>query len=191
MNILLAVTGSVAATLTHELVRQHQTLGEVRVIFTPSGIEFANKTRDVWALEGAVWYEKELDWTKKGDPILHIELAKWADVLVVAPCSANSLAKFAHGIADNLVTCVFRAWDFREGKPVVLAPAMNTKMWDNRPTRVALEELARFGDVNVVKPTTKTLACGDTGVGAMADIEDIVQTVEICCPLPCHQEKPA
>lgn len=62
-----------------------------------------------------------------GDPVLHIELRRWADVLVLAPLSANTMAKVAHGLCDNLLTSVVRAWDY--AKPMIVAPAMNTYMW--------------------------------------------------------------
>ena len=65
----------------------------------------------------------------RGDPVRHIEFRHWADLLVVAPLDANTLAKFAIGLCDNFLTCLFRAWDF--AKPVILAPAMNTLMWDH------------------------------------------------------------
>ena len=71
--------------------------------------------------------EDEWKYEKVGDPVLHIELRKWADILLIAPMSANTLAKVAQGLSDNLVTCVARAWDV--SKPFVVCPAMNTQMW--------------------------------------------------------------
>lgn len=68
-------------------------------------------------------------WNKREDPVLHIELRKWADVFLVAPLSANTLAKMANGLCDNLLTCVARAWDFK--RPLLVAPAMNTLMWES------------------------------------------------------------
>ncbi|KXZ53881.1 hypothetical protein GPECTOR_6g799 [Gonium pectorale] len=119
-------------------------------------------------------------WRSVGDPVLHIELRRWADVLLVAPLSANSLAKMAGGMADNLLTCVVRAWDFR--KPLLLAPAMNTAMWASPFTARHLETLQQVGaaaggapggGVRVIPPVSKRLACGDEGTGAMASPEDI------------------
>ena len=81
----------------------------------------------------------------RGDEVLHIEFRKWADMLIVAPLDANTLAKFALGLSDNFLTCIFRAWDF--AKPVILAPAMNTLMWESpvtlRHLRQLLEDRAR------------------------------------------------
>ncbi|GLI71429.1 hypothetical protein VaNZ11_016643 [Volvox africanus] len=111
-------------------------------------------------------------WRAVGDPVLHIELRRWADVLVVAPLSANTLAKMANGLADNLLTCVVRAWDFT--RPLLVAPAMNTAMWTSPFTSRHLDTLTQLGaNVVVVPPISKRLACGDEGMGAMAAPEDI------------------
>jgi len=112
------------------------------------------------------------------DPVLHIELRKWADGLLVAPCSAHTLAKLAGGLADNLLTCVARAWEFepstgRMARPLLLAPAMNTAMWRHPITGAQLGVLQGWGAA-VVPPVEKVLACGDLGVGAMAGVADIV-----------------
>src|SRR5205807_1588870 len=76
---------------------------------------------------------------QREDPVLHIELRRWADVLLIAPLDANTLAKLATGLADNCLTCVWRAWD--ANRPVVLAPAMNTLMWDHPLTGRHLQQL--------------------------------------------------
>ncbi|GIL64028.1 hypothetical protein Vafri_18017, partial [Volvox africanus] len=112
-------------------------------------------------------------WRAVGDPVLHIELRRWADILVVAPLSANTLAKMANGLADNLLTCVVRAWDFT--RPLLVAPAMNTAMWTSPFTSRHLDTLTELGGANVVvvPPVSKRLACGDEGTGAMAAPEDI------------------
>ena len=136
---------------------------------------------------------------ERGDSVLHIELRKWADVFAVAPLDANTLAKLAVGLCDNCLTCVWRAWD--TARPVVLAPAMNTLMWQHPFTRRHLRSLAadagaghipahladdvlinqindRSPTLRIVGPVTKALACGDTGVGAMADVADVVAAVQ-------------
>jgi phosphopantothenoylcysteine decarboxylase len=122
---------------------------------------------DEWAL-----------YTRVGrDPVLHIELRKWADGLLVAPCSAHTLAKLAGGLADNLLTCAARAWEFGPGgrvaRPLLLAPAMNTAMWRHPATAAHLGALRGWG-ARVLPPAERRLACGDIGVGAMADVGDIV-----------------
>lgn len=142
------------------------------------------ESADDWLTTGPELWQKNM-------PVLHIELRKWADVLVIAPLTANTLAKMANGICDNLLTSVFRAWD--PLKPVVVAPAMNTMMWESPKTDEHLETLMDMLDVVhdlrdedssytqnffVVEPACKKLACGDEGKGALANIPDIVEEVE-------------
>ena len=128
----------------------------------------------------------------------HIELRRWADVLLIAPLDANTLAKLANGPADNCLTCVWRAWE--PGRPVVLAPAMNTLMWQHPatgrhlrqlaadmratpPAGVPLDELPEWINAHgpclrIAEPENRRLACGDVGVGAMAALETIVEMVQ-------------
>ena len=122
-------------------------------------------------------------WSAMGDPVLHIELRKWADVMLVAPLSANTLAKLTTGLCDNLLTCVARAWD--NSKPVIICPSMNTFMWDNAHTAEAIAKVTAppFSYI-LVKPISKVLACGDVGVGAMAEVNTIVQ---LCRQLTADQ----
>ena len=122
--------------------------------------------------------------------MLHIQLAERNMGLLIAPLDANTLAKLAHGAADNLLLCTARAWMWRMDhafkatltnvhgsqathRPVVLAPAMNTYMWHQSPTQSALDTLRRAG-ARVIDPVVKTLACGVRGAGALADPEAIV-----------------
>lgn len=106
--------------------------------------------------------------------MLHIELRKWADVFVIAPLDANTMAKMASGLCDNLLTCVVRAWDSK--RPLIYCPAMNTFMWDHPLTSSHISALKDFGYIQV-PPVSKLLACGDQGVGAMAAVDDIIKTV--------------
>ncbi|HEX8202848.1 MAG TPA: flavoprotein, partial [Isosphaeraceae bacterium] len=148
---------------------------------------------------------------RRDDPVLHIAFRGWADLLVIAPLDANTLAKFALGLADNFLTCLLRAWDDR--KPVVLAPAMNTLMWDSPATRRHLRQLLADraeGDVPegwtldeapavfarhapglvLVPPRSKRLACGDVGLGAMAEVDDIVAAVRALSSSPGAEGSP-
>ena len=135
---------------------------------------------------------------QRDDPVLHIELRRWADLLVIAPLDANTLAKLAAGTCDNCLTCVWRAWD--PARPVVLAPAMNTLMWEHPLTCQNLIALLSLGGMapnewadpeaiiaainrsssklRIVPPVSKKLACGDVGVGAMASVAEIVAEVQ-------------
>jgi phosphopantothenoylcysteine decarboxylase len=108
---------------------------------------------------------------------MHIELRRWADVLLIAPLDAHTLAKLALGMADNCLTCVYRAWD--RTRPIVLVPAMNTLMWEHPATARHLRQIAE--DVGpalrVVPPISKRLACDDVGMGAMAERDVILAAV--------------
>lgn len=137
-------------------------------------------------------------WQRMKDPVLHIQLRDWADMAVIAPLSAHTLAKIANGLCDETLSCVLRAWDFgystvssnsnslgcQEGKevtkPIVLAPAMNTAMWEHPLTKSQLTTIEKFGKniVKIVSPQVKTLACGEVGNGALANPKDIVQVAK-------------
>lgn len=103
------------------------------------------------------------------------ELRRWADLMVIAPLDANTLAKISNGLCDNLLTCTLRAWDVK--KPLLFCPAMHTFMWQHPITSVQVKQLIHMGYTHI-PPITKTLACGDTGVGAMAEVSTIVTAVE-------------
>lgn len=224
-NVLLGATGSVAAVRVPALFDALTAAGHaVKVVATTAAtyffdtdeirrkreesnpsLPFANKEGGERA--AAPLFLDEDEWPgradggryERGDSVLHIELRNWADLFLVAPLDANTLAKLAVGLCDNCLTCVWRAWDTT--RPVVLAPAMNTLMWQNPFTRRHLRSLAadagaghipahlsddalvqqindRSPTLRIVGPITKTLACGDTGVGAMAEVPDVVAAVQ-------------
>ncbi len=208
-RLILGVTGSVAAIRTPALFRALKSAGhDVRVVATEPALYFFNPEELATGSgapregEGRVLFRDADEWPQarytRGDPVLHIELRKWADMLIVAPLDANTLAKFAIGLSDNCLTCVFRAWDF--AKPVVLAPAMNTFMWESPvtlrhlhlllqdrtgaivPSGWTLDEapavFARHAPrIILIPPQAKRLACGDVGVGAMAEVGAIAEVV--------------
>ena len=114
--------------------------------------------------------------------MLHIEIRKLAACLLIAPLSANTLAKMANGLCDNLLTNIFRCWPFDDkdlvAKPVVVAPAMNTCMFEHPLTRRQLKQLGDFG-VTVLDTQAKTLVCGDTGKGGMASVSSICESIKL------------
>lgn len=179
MKVLLGVSGSVAAKLVPNLVRKLCAEGhEVEIVATETSFYFWDRSQT----DVKVWTEKD-EWPgRKYDPditIAHIELRDWADVLLIAPITANTLARMANGLAENLLTGITRAWDLE--KPVVVAPAMNARMWNHPVTARHLEILRQWYRLTVVDPVCKTLACGEEGIGALADIDDIVKVISSIC----------
>ena len=187
-NLLIGCTGSVASLkiplLIDELVAAataKQLRLKIRLIPTQHSTHFFDldtvKTHP--HLDGVfVDADEWTSWRGRGDPVLHIELRKWADAMLVAPLDANTLAKLAVGICDNLLTCVVRAWDFKNiaGKPLLFAPAMNTCMWDHPLTGEQIDKLKTFG-FEEIPPIEKVLVCGDKGAGAMQESEKIAEIV--------------
>ncbi|KAJ8752059.1 hypothetical protein K2173_001086 [Erythroxylum novogranatense] len=175
-RILLAASGSVAAIKFGNLCHCFSEWAEVRAVVTKASLFFIDRTslpRDV------IFYTDDDEWSswnKIGDPVLHIELRRWADIMVIAPLSANTLAKIAGGLGDNLLTCIVRAWDY--SKPLFVAPAMNTFMWENPFTERHLMSVDELG-ICLIPPVRKRLACGDYGNGAMAEPSLIYSTVRL------------
>lgn len=158
-RVLFALTGSVATIKLNEVLTLLTKTADVIVITTKSAQHFIANT----SFDGVRFYNDVSEyamWKTRNDPVLHIELRKWADIFLIAPLSANSLAKLANGLCDNLVTSVARAWDFE--RPFYIAPAMNTLMWTHPFTQKHLKTLEEIG-VNIIHPIQKTLMCGDVG----------------------------
>lgn len=181
MRILYGVTGGVAAVLTMKIIEALQKAGhEVQVVTTERSSHFlTSSSLEMAELGVKVWTDAD-EWPhahyEKGARVLHIDLREWADVMLIAPLTANTLAKIANGMADNLLTSIMRAWHL--DRPVVIAPAMNTLMWTHPVTEAHLLTLELwYDDLYVVEPVVKKLACGDTGIGALADISQIVAAV--------------
>jgi phosphopantothenoylcysteine synthetase/decarboxylase len=188
VKLLVGLTGSVASVKFVELITalDETSAFEIRVMLSDSAMKFISKdelaaidqsssigeTRRVYT-DSDEWSS----WSRVGDPVTHVDLAKWADWLLIAPLSANTLAKFANGLCDNLITCVFRAWNF--DKRVFIAPAMNTQMWKSPFTarHVSAVRALAPNSVIVLDPIEKRLACGDTGIGAMEEVGDIVRAL--------------
>ncbi len=171
MHLLLAVSGGIAAYKACEIASLAVRAGHrVRVVMTPNATRFVTPLT-FRALSG----HPVMDDTFREPPdegIDHVAWARWASVAVVAPATANVLGKLACGIADDAATTMLLALP-RE-VPVVLAPAMNTEMWRNPVVERNLGWLADLGRFHVVEPVEKRLACGDVGVGAMADPTDVL-----------------
>jgi phosphopantothenoylcysteine decarboxylase / phosphopantothenate---cysteine ligase len=178
MRVTVGVSGGVAAYKAAELVRalQRQAL-EVHVVMTAAATKFIQPLTFA-SLTGhkvitSLWDEWDsAEATAEQNGIEHIGEAQWAEALVVAPATANVLAKFAHGIADDFLTTMYLA----TRAPVLVAPAMNVNMWDHPATQANLELLRQRG-VRVIDPETGSLACGMVGAGRMAEPEAIADAV--------------
>jgi len=178
MKLLLGVTGGIAAYKACELTSLAVKAGhDVRVMLTPNATRFV----------GALTFE-----ALSGNPVLvdtfagaplpgstsaidHISWAKWPDAVLVAPLSANTLGRLACGLADDAVTTVLMA--VPGATPIVLAPAMNTAMWDHPVVRRNLGWLRALDRYVLVDPVSKRLACGDIGPGGLPDPSDLLALV--------------
>lgn len=204
-HLLLASSGSVATIKLPKILRELSRYSDlsIRIILTKAAENFLAGQSAEQPLLKSLYSVKNVDgiyrdddeWDKpwvRGGGILHIELRRWADILVIAPLSANSMAKMTVGLADSLLLSVVRAWDTTgeiEGsrkKRIVLFPAMNTAMWRHPVTRKQIQVLAKDwaideehdGWIELLRPVEKTLACGDVGDGAMREWTEVVSVIE-------------
>ncbi|KAI0051403.1 flavoprotein [Auriscalpium vulgare] len=177
-HVLLMTTGSVASIKAPLIVQELLSYRNVavQVVATKPSLTFFNP-EDIRTSGVNVWTDED-EWLpdyKIGDPILHIELRRWADVVLIAPASANTLAKIANGICDNLSTSLLRA--LAPTTPTYVYPAMNTLMYEHPLTAQHIHIIRDVIGYTVVGPVSKGLACGDVGVGAMVEWRDIVASV--------------
>lgn len=167
-RIALGVSGGIAAYKAAEIVRGLVKAGaEVHVIMTAGGRQFITPLT-LQTLSGQDVITDQWDLSRGAD-IQHIALTKGLDLMLVAPATADILAKFAHGIADDFLSTFYLAVT----APVLVAPAMNVWMWEHPATQANLTLLKGRG-VRVLEPEAGSLACGDEGIGRMADPESIV-----------------
>lgn len=172
-TILVGITGGIAAYKICSLIRMYKKArANVRVILTPSALNFVTKLTLQTLSNNEVYVENfEIEEYKPG----HISLCDEADIFVIAPATANTISKIANGICDNLLlstACAFK-------KPFLLAPAMNTGMWENDFVQENIKKLKSKG-FNILEPESGFLACGTNGTGRMVEVEDIFEkTVDI------------
>ncbi len=167
MKVLLGVTGSIAAYKAVELVRRFRRREwEVKVVMTRAATRFVGE----WTFKSLSRHPVYVEMFPDGGDWRpdHISLGEWPDVFLIAPCTANVIAKLAHGLADDLLTCTALAMN----APVVIAPAMNDRMWDHPATQANVALLKSRG-VRFAEVGTGDLACGYQERGRLADLEDI------------------
>ncbi len=164
-RVLLGVSGSIAAYKGAEVCRRLVAAGAtVRVVMTEAATRFVAPLT-FQALSGRPVARSMFDEAPAGDAMDHISLAREADVVVVAPATADLIARAAAGRADDLLACVLLV----TGAPVLLAPAMNPSMWASPLTRANVERLAELADFRFVGPATGEAACGEEGPGRMEE----------------------
>ena len=183
MKCLLAVTGSIASYKAYDVARGLvKNNHEVKVILTQGALQFVRAetfrylgVEDVF-LPGDDFNPKFLD---KKQTVLHIELAKWADKLVIAPLSANTLGRLNLGLNNDLLGSVFLAFG---KKDILMFPAMNTQMYQQDRVKTHLQEISRPSHIGVLNPSSGLLACGDIGEGKFPDVNAVIDIIETFSP---------
>src|SRR5437763_5144708 len=167
-RIALGITGGIAAYKSIEVLRGFQRAGcEVRVAMTRHACEFVQPLA-FRALSGSYVLVDDYD-PDNPDPIAHITLSQTIDLFVIAPATANTLAKLANGVADDFVSSTYLACT----APVLVAPAMNTVMWEHPATQRNVQKLREHG-VSIITPDEGEMACGTIGPGRLSEPENIV-----------------
>jgi phosphopantothenoylcysteine decarboxylase/phosphopantothenate--cysteine ligase len=175
-KILIKLTGSIAAYKSAYLISKLvQDGNEVNVVASEAALEFIGKA----TLEGLTANPVYTDSYEDGKMMSHINLVKWADLTIVCPASANTINKLANGIGDTLLTSLFLAHDWN--KPYLIAPAMNTSMFEHPSTKESLRKLESWG-VTILPTAEGYLACGDYGKGKLLEPEKIYQFINNYLP---------
>ncbi len=173
MKVLLGITSSIAAYRMPNFISLANKEGhEFRTMVTETALQFVTQ-QSLAIMSHHPCYRDQDQWAND-EHILHIELSRWCDVLLLAPLTANTLAKLANGICDNLVTSAVPT--LRE-KPLIIAPAMNTRMWESKFTELHINTLDQVYNLTVIDPIEKLLAEREEGVGALAEDEEILRVL--------------
>lgn len=190
MNILLAITGSIASYKSYDVARKLVKNGhKVKVVLTSGALEFIKHEtfRYIGVEEVFLPHDDFVPANlSSGNTVLHIELVKWADKLIVAPASANTMSRLATGITNDLLTSVFLAFG---KKPVLIFPAMNTEMWNNPRIQEHKSKLESLIHTGVINPVAGLLACGDIGAGKFPEVDSVVDLIETYNPTQKKNKK--
>lgn len=172
-NILLIISGSIAAYKSLDLIRRLREQGKnVRCVVTKGGEQFVTPMSVAALSENPVYTDL---WSLKDEAEMgHIRLSREADAVIVAPASADIIAKMANGFADDLATATLLA----NNKPLYVAPAMNMQMWNHPATKRNLKQIQADGAI-IISPGKGELACGEVGEGRMAEVEAILSALNI------------
>lgn len=179
MNILIGVCGSISAYKTYDVVRGLSKEGHnVKVILTKGALHFVKKeTFGYLGAEKVYTFEDDF-LSEQG--VLHIELARWCDKLIICPLSANSLSKFAHGMCDDLLGCVFLAMSSKT--PILLYPAMNSSMLENPITQANLKKCELLPNIIMLPTQVGEMVCKEIGRGKLLPPEQIIETAIYVTP---------
>ena len=172
-HILVGISGGIAAYKIPELIRQLRKAGaEVQVTTTKNALEFVTSLT-LQTVSGHKVYSNVFAAINEHSTE-HISLPDWADLMIIAPTTANVLCKMAHGIADDALTTTFAAMR----KPVVIAPAMNTNMYESPATQHAIQQLSQWDNITMLDAASGELACGTSGKGRMQEIDVLIAAAE-------------
>ena len=170
-NIVVGISGSIAAYKAADLISRLKSYGaNVRVVMTSSSSQFITTTTLESLSGNKVIYENNKSSISN---FTHLDIAKWADILVIAPCTANLMNKIANGVGDDLLTTICLAYN----KKLFIVPAMNPDMWTNKITQSSVKRLEK-NKINIIGPEYGKHACGDTGYGRMSSTEHIIEQLE-------------
>ena len=170
-NILVGISGSIAAYKAADLISKLKSCGaNVKAIMTSSSAQFITTTTLKSLSGNDVICENNQSLVSN---FTHLDLAKWADILVIAPCTANLMNKIANGVGDDLLTTICLAYN----KKLFIVPAMNPDMWTNKITQSSIEKLEK-SKINIIGPEYGKHACGDTGYGRMSSTVHIIEQLE-------------
>jgi len=175
-NILIGITAGIAAYKICDLINLlRKEKANIRVIMTEAAQKFITPLT-IQTLAAHPVYADMFNTISKGD-IEHISLASWGNIILIAPATANTIGKIAAGLADNLLTTVVMAAP--KNTPIIIAPAMNTNMWENHIVQDNIKRLRQISKKYIfVEPKVGRLACGDIGEGPLAEIEDILSVIK-------------
>ena len=190
MNIVLGITGSIAACKAPEIISQLKNAKyNIKVVLTKQGAKFVTPLTCQALLGSEVYLDFESE--KSLDQMDHISIAKWCDILLIAPASANIIAKMANGLSDDLLSTIYLATKAK----TFIAPAMNTNMWEHPVVKKNISKLERQ-NVNILGPCYGLLACNTEGLGRMIDSSEIIKkispkknNIKALITVGCTQEK--
>ena len=175
-KVLFILTGSIACYKACQVIsRLVQADCEVQVVASPAALQFVGNA----TFEGLTGKSTISDLYAAGNVMDHIHLMRWADLIIVAPATANYVNKIAQGVGDDLLTTLFLAHDFK--KPFLLAPAMNTSMYLHPITQNSIRKLKEIG-IEILETASGVLACGETGFGKLLDPELIQKEIQSRLP---------